>query len=266
MYYLFNNNTKVYITINYLIKMYENVIYNRNMFYRDKLYDYKKFCERIALIKSNCTPKSPPVYSFLKNRLKKKEMENEKKKEIEICQELLYQKYKYMYKNHNKYHPSNLRFQPHPPSLKLSQCTPRYYEIAKDNKYLGNKIKEVQKSKGKYNCSKSLSDYKKLKYIRDERIKSSKYNKNILLNLVTPLTYEKRLMSAIHGKNIGNKNIKNKFGNSKNIFLRMNKTHYSNNHNKKNIKIFREFRDENIDLSNKKNNIIKIERENVLTD
>ena len=36
--------------------MYENVIYNRNMFYRDKLYDYKKFCERIALVKSKVIP------------------------------------------------------------------------------------------------------------------------------------------------------------------------------------------------------------------
>ena len=60
--------------------MFENIIYNRNLFYRDKLYDYKKFCERIALVKSNCKPKSPPEYLFLKKRLKKKEMENEKKK------------------------------------------------------------------------------------------------------------------------------------------------------------------------------------------
>ena len=252
--------------------MYENVIYNRNMFYRDKFYDYKKFCERIALVKSNCTPKSPPVYSFLKNRLKKKEMENEKKKEIENCKELLYQKYKYMYKNHNKYHPSNLRFQPHPPSLKLSQCTPKYYEIEKDNKYLGNKIKEVQKGKGYYNCSKSLSEYKKLKYIRDERIKSSKYNKNILLNLITPFTYEKRLMSALHGinkgnkGNRGNKNVKIKPENSNDIFFRVNKTHYSNYSNKNKIKIFREFIDDNNDKIKKNNNIIKIERENVLTD
>ena len=65
--------------------MYENVIYNRNMFYRDKLYDYKKFCERIALVKPNCNPKSPPEYPFLRTRLKKKEMENEKKKKLKIA-------------------------------------------------------------------------------------------------------------------------------------------------------------------------------------
>ena len=241
--------------------MFENVIYNRNLFYRDKLYDYKKFCERIALVKSNCKPKSPQEYLFLKKRLKKKEMENEKKKEIENCKDLLYQKYKYMYKNHNKYHPSNLKFQPHPPSLKLSQCTPKYYEMCKDNKYLGEKIKEVQRSHGYYNCEKNLSEYKKLKYIRDERIKSSKYSKNILLNLVNPLTYEKRL------KKILDKNAK-KFTNfnkakSKNIFFsNIYNTQYSNNFDKKGVKILRETKDENT----KPVPSIKIERENMLTD
>ena len=28
--------------------MYQDIIYNRHMFYRDKQYDYQKFCERIA--------------------------------------------------------------------------------------------------------------------------------------------------------------------------------------------------------------------------
>ena len=216
--------------------MYENVIYNRNMFYRDKLYDYKKFCERIVLVKSNCNPKSPPQYPFLKTRLKKKEMENEKKKEIENCKDLLYQKYKYMYKNHNGYHPSNLKFQPHPPSLKLSQRQPQFYEINKDNKNLGEKIKQVQRSQGYYHCGKNLSEYRKLKYIRDERLKSSKYNKNILLNLVTPLTYEKRLIKILNMQKNRNKNIKNIRPKSKeiskDIFLKkMNRlsTQYSHN-------------------------------------
>ena len=241
--------------------MFENVIYNRNLFYRDKLYDYKKFCERIALVKSNCKPKSPPEYLFLKKRLKKKEMENEKKKEIENCKDLLYQKYRYMYKNHNNYHPSNLKFQPHPPSLKLSQCTPKYYEMCKDNKYLGEKIKEVQRSHGYYNCEKNLSEYKKLKYIRDERIKSSKYSKNILLNLVTPLTYEKRLKKILDKK-------AKKFTNynkakSKNIFFsNIYNTQYSNNFGKKGVKILRETKDE----YTKPVPSIKIERENMLTD
>ena len=65
--------------------MYENVIYNRNMFYRDKLYDYKKFCERIALVKSNCNPKSPPVFPFLKMRLKKKKWKTKDKKKSKIA-------------------------------------------------------------------------------------------------------------------------------------------------------------------------------------
>jgi len=58
--------------------MYENVIYNRHMFYRDKFYDYKKFCERISLAKSNCHPPPPPEYPFLRDRQKKHEMENER--------------------------------------------------------------------------------------------------------------------------------------------------------------------------------------------
>ena len=242
--------------------MYENVIYNRNMFYRDKLYDYKKFCERIALVKPNCNPKSPPEYPFLRTRLKKKEMENEKKKEIENCKDLLYQKYQYMYKNHNKYHPSNLKFQPHPPSLKLSQCTPEYYDMCKDNKYLGEKIKEVQSHQGYYNREKNLSEYKKLKYIRDARIKSSSYSKNALLNLVTPLTYEKRLKKIFDRKKKRNQNDNSNRAKSKDIFLsnRYN-THYGNNSNKKEIKILRETNDENQKPAIK----IKIERESMLT-
>ena len=242
--------------------MYENVIYNRNMFYRDKLYDYKKFCERIALVKPNCNPKSPPEYPFLRTRLKKKEMENEKKKEIENCKDLLYQKYQYMYKNHNKYHPSNLKFQPHPPSLKLSQCTPKHYDMCKDNKYLGEKIKEVQSHQGYYNREKNLSEYKKLKYIRDARIKSSSYSKNALLNLVTPLTYEKRLKKILDRKKKRNQNDNSNRAKSKDIFLsnRYN-THYGNNSNKKEIKILRETNDENQKPAIK----IKIERESMLT-
>ena len=166
-----------------------------------------------------------------------------------------------MYKNHNNYHPSNLKFQPHPPSLKLSQCTPKYYEMCKDNKYLGEKIKEVQRSHGYYNCEKNLSEYKKLKYIRDERIKSSKYSKNILLNLVTPLTYEKRLKKILDKK-------AKKFTNynkakSKNIFFsNIYNTQYLNNSGKKGVKILRETKDE----YTKPVPSIKIERENMLTD
>ena len=249
--------------------MYENVIYNRNMFYRDKLYDYRKFCERIALVKSNCNPKPPKECPFLKTRLKKKEMENEKKREIENCKDLLYQKYMYMYKNHNSYHPSNLKFQPHPPSLKFSHHIPQYYDMCKDNKYLGEKIKEVQRSEGYYNCRKSLSEFKKLKYIRDERIKSSKYNKNILLNLVTPLTYEKRLYKILRGKNKGNINIKNYKSNKNDIFFRTSNgfnTHFSNNfgNNKSETKKLKELK---VEYENKKPiNKIKIERQNVITD
>ena len=166
-----------------------------------------------------------------------------------------------MYKNHNKYHPSNLKFQPHPPSLKLSQCTPEYYDMCKDNKYLGEKIKEVQSHHGYYNREKNLSEYKKLKYIRDARIKSSSYSKNALLNLVTPLTYEKRLKKILDRKKKRNQNDNSNRAKSKVFLSNRYNTHYGNNSNKKGIKILRETNDENQKPAIK----IKIERESMLT-
>ena len=180
------------------------------MFYRDKFYDYKKFCERIILVKSKCNPPPPPDLPFLISRLKKKEMERQKQKDIEYNKELLLKKYKYMYKNHNQYHPSNLKFQPHPPSLKLSENTAQFYELYNNNKFMGKKIKEVQRSKGNYNCSKSLQHYKKLRYLGDELVKSSKYNNNILLKLVTPFTYEKRLNRLLGAKSAKIRKIRGK--------------------------------------------------------
>ena len=233
--------------------MYDNVIYNRNMFYRDKLYDYKKLCERIALVKSKCNPPPPPDFPFLRDRPKKHEMESQRQKDIEYNKELLLKKYKSMYRKHNKYHPLNLRFQPHPPSLKLSECTAQFYELVHNNRYLGNKIKEVQRSKGLYNSVKSLDNYKKLKHIEDELIKSSKYNKNILLNLVTPFTYEKRLNKILTENALGNKGFKNSKSNNDRIFYKT-----ATGFNNKNF---------NINKSNNKNENrkIKIERENILT-
>ena len=236
--------------------MYENVIYNRNMFYRDKFYDYKKFCERITLVKSKCHPPPPPEYPFLRDRPKKQEMENQRQKDIEFNKDLLLKKYKYMYKNHNQYHPLNLKFQPHPSSLKLSHGTPQYYELCKNNIYLGNKIKEVQRRKGNYNSSKSLQHYKHLKYLGDEMVKRSKYNNNILLKLVTPFTYEKRL-----NKLLGYKSAKNKKVKKTNLFYRtasrFNTDNYNiNNYYNNNINQFED---------NIQNNMNKIERKNILT-
>ena len=245
--------------------MYENVIYNRNMFYRDKFYDYKKFCERITLAKSNCNISPPPKYPFLKTRPKKKEMEREKKKEIEYTRDLLLKKYISMHKKKNQYHPSNLKFMPHPPSLKLSRSTLQYYELYNNNKIMGNKIKEVQKSIGNYNCAKSLKHYKSLKNIGDEMAKNSKYNKNILLKLVSPHTYEKRLIHCL-GK-LGKKCIRNNLPND-NTFTKTSSRFYSystrfttppnkyNNNNISKVDINKYFRG---DKSN------QIDRENVLT-
>ena len=231
------------------------------MFYRDKFYDYKKLCERISLVKSKCNPPPPPDYPFLRTRPKKQEMERERQKDIEYNKDLLLKKYKYMYKNNNQYHPSNLKYQPHPPSLKLSQGTQQYYELCNNNRFLGNKIKEVQRNKGNYNCGQSLKHYKKLKYLGDEMVKSSKYNNNILLNLVTPHTYEKRL-----NKLLQNKSAKHRIQSSK-LFNRISSRF--NTYNNCNIKD-NDINNSNINKidkieSNNNNKIIQIERELLFT-
>ena len=236
--------------------MYENVIYNRHMFYRDKFYDYKKLCERITLVKSKCNPPPPQDFPFLKTRPKKQEIESERQKDINYNKELLLKKYRSMYKNHNQYHPSNLKFQPHPPSLKLSENTAQYYELINNNKYMGNKIKEVQRSKGNYNCAKSLRNYQKLRYLGDELVKSSKYNNNILLKLVTPFTYEKRLNRLLETKSAKKRKIRGKSASYK----RANGFNTENNNiNKFDNNMINNF------IDNNKNNKIMIERENILT-
>ena len=228
------------------------------MFYRDKFYDYKKLCERISLVKSKCNPPPPPDYPFLRTRPKKQEMERERQKDIEYNKDLLLKKYKYMYKKNNQYHPSNLKFQPHPPSLKLSQGTQQYYELCKNNRFLGNKIKEVQRNKGNYNCGRSLEHYKRLKYLGDEMVKRSKYNNNILLGLVTPHTYEKRLNKLIQSKTAKHRiqsskpfnRISTRFNNSNNFNI--------NDINNDNINNF-----DKIENNHKK--VIQIQRESLCT-
>ena len=180
--------------------MNENLIHNRPSYYKEKIDDYKKFCERICLVKSNCNPKPPTEYPFLKWRMKKRVMEKERQENIEYNVQLLLKKYKSMYKNHNQYHPSNIKFQPHPSSLKFSTGRPQYYELVNNNVYLGNKIKQIQKSTGKYNCQKNLVSYKKMKKIGKKITENSLYSRQ-LLNLVSPFTYEKRL-NKILGNNI----------------------------------------------------------------
>ena len=204
--------------------MYQDIIYNRHMFYRDKKYDYRKFCERIVTSKSRCHPPPPIEYPFLKTRQKKHQMMKEKQEEIDYNKILLLKKYKSMYKKNNKYHPSNIHFLSLPPSLKFSSYTNNYYELMRQNTYLGNKIKEIQKSPGTYNKDKNLNEYKKAKVIGDKLVQSSKY-KNMLLNLISPFTYEKRLNKLLiqNCKNKQrkiNKNTKPQFYNTEDGFFK----------------------------------------------
>ena len=92
--------------------MYENVIYNRNMFYHEKLYEYKRYCERLSLVKSKYNLSPPPDYPFLRIRQKKREMEREKQKDIKYTKDILLKKCISMFKKKNQYHPSNLKFYP----------------------------------------------------------------------------------------------------------------------------------------------------------
>ena len=183
--------------------MYHDLIYNRHMFYRDKKYDYQKFCERIVTSRSRYTPPPPLEFPFLKTRLKKHQMEKEKQEDIEYNKNLLIKKYKSMYKNHNNYHPSNLHFLSLPPSLKFSLGTQQYYELVHQNNYLGNKIKQIQNGIGNYNSERNIKEYKKAKELGDKIAERSKY-KNMLLNLISPFTYEKRLNKLLEKK----KNVK----------------------------------------------------------
>ena len=240
--------------------MYQDVIYNRHMFYRDKKYDYQKFCERIVTSKSRCNPPPPIEYPFLRTRQKKHQMEKEKKEEIDYNKTLLIKKYKSMYKKHNKYHPSNLHFLSLPPSLKFSSFTQKYYEFVRQNTYLGNKIKEIQKSPGNYNKEKNLEEYKKAKIIGDKLVQSSKY-KNMLLNLISPFTYEKRLNKLIANskKRKLNKFWKPQFYNTETGFFNKKKYDTINNNN-----FYTDYITNMTENSDFRNKII-IERENMGT-
>ena len=238
--------------------MFDYVIYNRHMFYRDKLYEYKRFCERIATSKTRCHPPPPIEYPFLKHRMKKHQMEKEKQDDIEYNKNLLIKKYKSMYKNHNNYHPSNLHFLSLPPSLKFSSGTQYYYELVHQNNYLGNKIKQIQNGIGNYNSDKNIKEYKKAKELGDKIAERSKY-KNMLLNLISPFTYEKRLNKLLEKKKKEKKNFtmkaKPKFYNTARGFYRANK-----NNDLSNIK-----EKESITSNFENEKKIVIERENMMT-
>ena len=213
-----------------------DIIYNHHMFYRDKFYEYKRFCERIAKIKSDCNPPPPKDYPFLRHRMKKHQMEREKQENIEYNKNLLIKKYKSMYKRHNDYHPSNLKFQPLPPSLKFSSGTQYYYELLNQNYYLGNKIKKIQRGTGSYNCGKNLKEYKKMKELGDKIASRSKY-KNKLIDLISPLAYEKRLNKMIleryNKKRLSTPSIfRSKKGNGNNWGLYGTQNNFYNNKNR----------------------------------
>ena len=163
-----------------------------------------------------------------------------------------------MYKNHNNYHPSNLHFLSLPPSLKFSSGTQYYYELVHQNNYLGNKIKQIQNGIGNYNSDKNIKEYKKAKELGDKIAERSKY-KNMLLNLISPFTYEKRLNKLLEKKKKEKKNFtmkaKPKFYNTARGFYRANK-----NNDLSNIK-----EKENITSNFENEKKIVIERENMMT-
>ena len=241
--------------------MFDDVIYNRHMFYRDKFYEYKRFCERIATSKSKSRPSPPQDYTFLRHRMKKHQMEKEKQEDIEYNKNLEIKKYKSMYKNHNKYHPSNLHFLSLPPSLKFSPGTQQYYELVHQNQYLGNKIKQIQKGIGSYNSHKILEEYKKSKELSDKIAERSKY-KNMLVNLISPFTYEKRLNKLLEKKKfekrLSSTMLKPKFYNTTGGFYYSNKLNNTIDSKEKK----KEKNSTTINFENEKK--IVIERENML--
>ena len=247
--------------------MFDDVIYNRHMFYRDRLYEYKRFCERIATSKSRCHPPPPLEYPFLKHRMKKHQMEKEKQEDIEYNKNLLIKKYKSMYKNHNNYHPSNLHFLSRPPSLKFSSGTQQYYELVHQNIYLGNKIKQIQNSIGNYNSDRNIKEYKKAKELGDKIAERSKY-KNMLLNLISPFTYEKRLNKLLENKRKEKKRMtitaKPKLYNTPRGFYNTTRGFYQPKKSPKNN--FEEIKEKESITSNFDNDKkIIIERENMIT-
>ena len=181
------------------------------------------------------------------------------KEDIEYNKNLLIKKYKSMYKNHNNYHPSNLHFLSRPPSLKFSSGTQYYYELVHQNIYLGNKIKQIQNSVGNYNSNKTISDYKKSKELGDKIAERSKY-KNMLLNLISPFTYEKRLNKLLENKRKEKKRMtitaKPKFYNTARGFYRTKKIPNNNIEETKEKEL-------NKNIENEKK--IIIERENMTT-
>jgi hypothetical protein len=196
--------------------------------------------------------------------MKKHQMEKEKKEDIEYNKNLLIKKYKSMYKNHNNYHPSNLHFLSLPPSLKFSSGTQANYELINQNLYLSNKIKKIQNSIGNYNSEKNIKEYKKSKELSDKIAERSKY-KNMLLNLISPFTYEKRLNQLLENKKNQNKR-KNIINSNKPEFFNTTRGFFHSKKKNDHLKILNKNKNSYINTNNfDDNNKIVIERENMMT-
>lgn len=178
---------------------YRDIISNRHMFFRDRFYDYKKLCERIATTKSKCQVVPPQKFEFLDKRNYKKQLEKEMQNKIEYSNYLLSKKYKDMYTKNNKYHPNNIKLFQKLPSLRFSQSSQKYQELKFQNNYLGRKLNEISQKPSEYNFEKLNKQFLYQKKFSD-RLKSSSIYKNMFLDLVSPSTYEKRLYQISKGK------------------------------------------------------------------
>ena len=93
-------------------------------------------------------------------------------------------------------------------------------------------------------------------------VKSSKYNNNILLDLVTPFTYEKRL-NKLFGKTQGNKSARRRPWSKQNIFTRTSTGFNTNNYNLNNANNMNYNENSKISNNLSQRRKIEIERENI---
>ena len=211
---------------------------------KDRLYDYKNFCERIFLIKSSCKLPPPTQYPFLKYRMKKKQMEKDRQKEIQYGNDLIVKKLREMSNKPTKYNPLSMKFAKHPGSQRFSKTSNKQIEIDRSNQYLKDKIRKIKSGKGFYNTEDSMNRYIKLKKIENNICLNSRF-RNFFIDVVTPHTYEKRIRNLFNEKDRKDVNMFNRTNysgwnsNLKNNELGRNKKRNKSNNSK--IEIEREF-------------------------
>jgi len=176
---------------------------------KDRLYEYKNFCERIMLIKSSCRLPPPTQYPFLKHRMKKRQMEMDRQKEIKYGNDLIVKKLREMSNKPTKYNPLSMKFGKHPGSQRFSKTSNKQIEIDRSNQYLKEKIKKIKNGKGFYNTEDSLNRYIKLKKIEDNICSNSRF-RNLFIDVITPHTYEKRVLKIFENDKKNNINMFNK--------------------------------------------------------